>query len=154
MADDFNSGTIQDEGRTKTRFPRKGLPITFQDGTAGNGRIAEGQEVYLSANNTVKTRTLGSQYPIGTITVAKNLRLPTQTTCTVATFFDRDLYVTSAAALTVGTFVVPTGTQDADGGPLYAAAASGDWVCAVVIAGGAAGSEVRLGILNQPFIKA
>lgn len=144
----MSTGSIQSPSKTITRFYETyALFLTLTNGSGGD--LVSGQEVYISANNAVSKRTLGTQFPIGTVTVGKK---PDIATVAVATVFQRDILgIANGGTLNAGSFVRQNGTVTATGQPQYVACAAGDYAMGIVLSGGTAGSEVRVGVLRSPF---
>ena len=141
------TGSIQPGSKTLRRFfELQSLDLTLLNGDAAT--LTEGQEVKISGNNTVAKRA-AADYPVGIV------KIPGKSgeRITVVTTLSADLagVASAGAALAAGQFVAPTGNKNAAGQPEYAVATAGQYVLAVVLAGGAAGSEVRLGVLRTPF---
>lgn len=143
------TGSIQTAARILSPFFEKAsLSLTLLQG--GATALKEGQEVYLSAAGTVQARTLGTQFPIGTVTVGKSDRNGPRVT--VSTVFNRDINATAgASAIAAGDFVKQNGTKGSDNEPVYVAAAVGDYVLGVALAGAAANGTLRVGVLRAPF---
>jgi hypothetical protein len=119
----------------------------FMTLTAGGGTLQENQQVYISGNNTVAKRTLGTQFPIGVITKGGLVG----DKVTVQSNILRDsLAKAIGGALAAGAFVKPNGNVDATTGvPEYVAAAAGDYANAIVIGGAAQNAEIRILILRD-----
>lgn len=117
--------------------------------TNGSGAaIKEGREAVISGDLTITHRTLGTQFPIGIVTVGG----PTSDKITVHTCFQRTLKAhAKGGTINAGTFVKPNGTYNADGTPEYVAAVAGDYVSAIVLKGGAVDTILELGILRTPI---
>jgi hypothetical protein len=111
--------------------------------------IKAGQEVYLSANNTVAIRTLGTQLSIGVVSVGT---ATAGERVTVKTTFNRVIQgIAKGGTLAVGATVKPNGnTSVADELPEYVATVSGDWAEAIVIKGGVVDTIIEVAILKAP----
>lgn len=142
------TGSIHDASKTLSKHAESAMVfLTLTNGAGGN--IKDGQEVYISANNTVSIRTLGTQFPIGICTVGK---VPHRETVAVASAFQRDILgIATGGAIAAGAFVRTNGTLNADGVPQYVACVADDYAMGVVLSGGASGAEIRVGVLRSVF---
>jgi hypothetical protein len=140
------TGSIQDPSLTVSKYYEPhSLDLTLRNGSGGD--LVHGQEVFLSANNSVNKRATGAQYPIGVVKVGgKN-----GDNVTIATSFQRDMLALASGAIAVGDPVRPTGVLDAAGRPTYVVATAGQWAQAVCLRAAADGAEARLGFLRVPF---
>lgn len=123
---------------------KEGLILTLSAGA----NLKVGQEVRISGNNQVNTR-IGTQYPIGVAqsTVASGENVD------VRVNLAQDLRaIAIGGTLTAGQFVKPNGTFSSEGLPQYVATATGDFAIGIVISGGVANSEIRVGILKAPVL--
>lgn len=143
----MSTGSIQSPQKTLSPYSEKwALPLTLLNGSAGD--LLAGQEVYVSADNAVSPRTLGTQFPIGTVKVPAKVGQ----NVTVETVFNRDMQgYAKGGTLATGDLVRHDGTTAADGLPNFVASASGNYVMAVVLDGGTVGTVIRLGILRNPI---
>jgi len=146
----MSTGTIQDPAVQVIQNLRHDAlqhGFTNSEGAA----LSKGDEVYLDTDGSVKLRDAATQVPIGVVVVgaADGERV------TVRDFFTMELNVVNggAGAINPGQFVVPLGTKDSDGYPEYDAAAAGNYSCAIVINGGAAGESMRIGILDSLHVQ-
>lgn len=116
---------------------------------AGN-TIQQGQEVYISGNNTVSKRTGGTQFPIGVVTEGGLVNEKV----TIHMNIMRDsLGKAIGGALAAGALVKPNGNVDADTGiPEFVAVAAGDYCNAIVLSGAAQNAEIRVAILRSTII--
>lgn len=138
-------GTIQSANKTISKHFEKNLVFLT---LVADGALEAGQEVYLSATDTVKERTTGAQFPIG---VASTPCADTERV-SVATCFQRTLKAKAiGGAFTIGQAVKPNGTVGSDGVPEYVACAAGDHIGAIVITTAAQNGEARLGVLRTPI---
>jgi hypothetical protein len=121
-----------------------GLVLTFSAGAA----LKAGQEVRISGNNTVNTRT-GTQYPIGVVIAdAANSE-----NVAVRVNLAQDLAaIAKGGTINAGAFVKPNGSFNGDGTPQYVAATTGDYALGIVISGGAVDTVIRVGILKAPVV--
>lgn len=144
----MSTGSIQNASKTISRYYETYLLyLTLTNGQVD--KLINGQEVYISGNNSVTKRTTGTQFPIGVVSVGS---VDHRTTVTVSTCLQRDLYCTAkGGTLAAGTFVKPNGNIAADGTPEYVATIAGDYASGIVLAGGAVDTEIRVGILRSPF---
>lgn len=141
--------SVQDPSVTLTKYRETyALHLTLLNGEAAEA-LNQGTAVYLSGNNTVKKLVDGSEFPIGVVFSggAAGTKLSVEVGPCV-----RDLVgISKGSALASGDFAIADGTFDADGRPNYVAASAGAFANAIVIAGGAEDSEIRLGILRTPY---
>lgn len=111
--------------------------------------IGVNQEVYISANNTVTKRSVGTQFPIGICTkggVVGEL-------VTIQANILRDtLGIAKGGTINAGVFVKPNGNVNANGIPEFVAAVAGDYANAIVLAGGAVDTEIKVWILRSAHI--
>lgn len=111
------------------------------------GDLYEGQEVKITADQTVNKRTVGTEFPIGYVKVGAT----SGNEVTVVVNASSDLTAKAiGGTLSAGAFVKPNGNISTDGVPEYVATASGDYANAIVLTGGAANAEIRLLLLNTP----
>jgi hypothetical protein len=142
--------SIQNAPKTKKKYYEPhSLDLTLRNGSGGD--LIDGQEVFLSAANTVNKRTGGAQYPVGTVKIGgENGKL-----VTVATSFVCDMKgIATGGNIATGAFVRQNGTLNAEALPQYVVAAAGEFATGVVIAGANSGLEIRVGVLRVPFIAA
>lgn len=121
------------------------LDLTLRNGSGG--ALVHGQEVFISANNSVNKRVSGTTYPVGVVKVGG----ANGKDVTIATSFQRDMKAKAGELLTFGMFVRPSGVMDASGRPTYVEADAGEFAMAVVIQGAANAGEARLGVLRVPI---
>lgn len=127
-------------------FDNGELAFTFT--SSFSGTLTEGNEVIFSGDKTVTKRTLGSQFPIGYVKVGG----AQGELVSIIAIFNSDLQAKAIGSTFVaGQFVRPNGNQDTDGIPEYVACVEGDWSQTMVIQGGAANSQVVLGLLEVPM---
>lgn len=109
-----------------------------------------GQEVYISANNTVALRTLATQRAIGVVaTKVKEGNL----TIRNAIFNDAIVALAKGGTLAAGALVMQDGTVNATSLlPNYVAVATGNLASGIVLSGGAAAAEIKVGILNATIV--
>lgn len=149
----YNSGSVQDAAPCISRQQEHDdIRLTMTAGTAvGDPILMPGQEVYISSAGTVKARTLGTQFPIGTISVGKNTRLvqAQNNKVTVNTIFNKDVFGKTAAPITAGSFVRHDGTYDGDGYPNIVAAVAGDYCIGIALTTSVAGGALRTGVFRS-----
>ncbi|MAX80381.1 MAG: hypothetical protein CL843_09415 [Crocinitomicaceae bacterium] len=120
------------------------LQLGFTNDSGGD--LVKGQEVYLKSAGGVDKRTDGSTIPLGVVIVGAE----DGEKVTVRTFFTVSVTgVAKTNALNYGVAVVPNGTVDSSGRPEYVAAGASVNYCAITIKGGAADSEILVGILDS-----
>lgn len=133
------------------KITKKTVVYNCDEITFDTAQVLEiGQEVYISGNNTVSERTLGSQFPIG---VVETPSVTGDTQVVVKTGFSRVIQaIAKGGTLSAGAFVKPNGNvSTADSLPEYVSAAtSGDFAAGVVLIGGAVDATIRIGILETP----
>lgn len=141
------TGSYQEAAHILSPFFEKGsVQLSLNQG--GVTALKEGQEVYVSASGQVQARTLGTQFPIGTVVVGKGIGPQV----TVSTIFNRDLNgVAGGAAVAAGAFVKQDATLGANNEPVYVAAAAGDYVLGVALTAANAAGAIRVGVLRSPF---
>lgn len=125
---------------------KNALPLTLVNNSAG--ALGVGQEVIINADNSVTKRTTGAQFPIGTVKVGGAVG----DFVTVETVFNRDLHAeANGGTLATGSFVRHNGALNADNVPQVVAAVATEYAMGIVLAGGAAGTIIRVGILRSPI---
>lgn len=109
-----------------------------------------GQEVYLSGNNTVAIRTLATQRPIGVVaTKVKDGVLAIRN----AIFDNVITALAKGGTLAAGALVMQDGTVNATSLlPNYVAVATGNLASGIVLSGGAAAAEIKVGLLNGTVV--
>ncbi len=140
--------SIKSPSKTLTKhYESYGVNMTL----IASGAIAQNQEVYISANNTVAKRTTGVQIPIGIATVggADGDKIAVQ-----SNVLRDSLGIATGGTLAAGALVKQNGTVNADGIPQYVAGAVGDYLSAIVLQGGAANAEIRVLHLRGPIYRA
>jgi hypothetical protein len=142
--------SIQNASKTKSKYYEPhSLDLSLRNGSGE--RLIDGQEVFISGANAVTKRTTGAQYPIGIVKVGGD----NGEYVTVATSLTRDIKgIATGGTLAVGAFVRQNGTLNADGLPQYVAVTTGQYAMGIVLQGGTAGTEIRVGVLRVPFIAA
>jgi len=144
----MGTGSISSKNPTlRKNFCKDELSLSLTSGF--DGTLSEGQEVYISANNTVTKRTLGSQFPIGYVKVGGEL----SDLISVIVNASSDLQAKAiGGTLSAGSFVKPNGNKDADGIPEYVAAVEGDYAMGIVLSGGSANAAIVVLLLEAPVI--
>lgn len=144
----MSTGTIQTKQKTLSPFIQPGLLALNFVIAGGEPDLKEGQEVFVSGDNEVSERDLGTEYPIG---VLKQDAVAGEDV-SVEVNLSRDMKAIASGVLAAGAFVKPTGVVSADGLPTYIAVATNlDFNSAIVLVGGANTAEIRIGILKAPF---
>lgn len=138
--------TVQNPSKTLHRYAENySLDLTLRNGEATES-IQQGQLVYLSGDNSVSRVTTGAQYPIG---IMKTGAIATEIGA-VRTNLLCDVQAVAMATMAAGAFVRPNGNLNADGLPEVVATTAGDNTQMIVIAGGAIGTVIRVGVLRTP----
>jgi hypothetical protein len=119
-----------------------GVYITLIDGMAGGNRCRIGQTVRISANNTVVPCTAGTDLSIGVVT--DNDDNDGNKVTVHANILRTSLAIAKGGTLAAGAVIVPDGTVNADGLPGFAAAATGNFVQAVVLRGATVGLQITI----------
>lgn len=141
----MSTGTIQNPAvQVITDMKSDVLQFTF---TNGNGSaLVVGDEVVLNADGSVSARTSGASRPLGIVVVGGE----DGKRVTVRTFFTAviNAYNNSAGAIDAGNLCYPVGSKT-DDKPNYNLVALDEYSCAVAITQSAAGSDVKIGILDS-----
>src|SRR6478609_753434 len=109
--------------------------------------LYQGQGVYISANNSVKAKTLGSQFAIGVVHVGnaagEELSVRANILCD-------SLAKAIGGNLAAATLVRYNGNRNSTTGvPEVVAAADGEYADAIVFSGGNANDEIRILVLKS-----
>lgn len=143
------SGSVMSKSKTLFRHEEHNLVHLTMVNAAG-ATLRAGQEVNIKSatNMSVELRDGGTDFPFGIVTVGG----ADGDKVTVVTCIQRTcLAMAKGGTLNAGAAVKPNGTWNAAGEPEYVATASGDYVSAVVLSGGAVDTEITVGILRSPF---
>ena len=135
----MSTGTVQGRATTLSKLYNRGdvrLSVANGEGTA----VVDGQEVYISGDDEVSLRDLGTDYPLGVVETGGD----DGELVTVHANVQRTLVATAkGGALTAGAFVKPNGTVT-NGIPEYVVAVTGDFAIAQVLRGGLVDTNVVL----------
>ena len=144
----MTTGTVQNASVTLSKHKEtKQVNLTLTN--AEGAEIFHGQEVKVSGDLGVALRKVGTEIPIGVVSVGG---LDTEEV-TISTSFERTLKViATGGTLTAGGEVKPNGVRTLTV-PQYVVAATADKVSAIVLKGATVGLEALVGILRSPYVK-
>ena len=144
----MTTGTVQSASVTLSKH-KESNQLNLALTNAQGAEVFHGQEVKISGDLGVALRAVGTEIPIGVVSVGG---LDT-VEVTIATNFERTLKViATGGTLTAGQEVKPNGTRTLTV-PQYVAAITADKVSAVVLKGATIGLEALVGILRAPYVK-